>query len=78
MNSKLAQIIGMAFGLFQGKTDPVNFSLRQKIADNNMGHKSTPAHKMGLGGSGYTKASHEESKARRKMAAKSRKINRRK
>ncbi len=35
-------------------------------------------HFGGLRGTGYTRQIHEESKARRKMAAKSRRINRRK
>jgi 50S ribosomal subunit-associated GTPase HflX len=52
---------------------------RQRVvANNRMGHTSTRGRHYGLRGMGYTKASHEESKARRKMAAQSRKINRRK
>ena len=39
------------------------------------GHKPTESHRSGLGGRGYTKADKEESKTRRKMAAKSRHIN---
>lgn len=48
---------------------------RREREANNLGHRATPAHKLGLGGMGYTKASHAESKKRRKISAKSRKIN---
>jgi hypothetical protein len=54
-----------------------NFLKRKKITDSRSGHKPTPAHHRGLRGVGITRSSHEESKARRKMAARSRAINRR-
>lgn len=52
------------------------FEEQQRRFDNRIGHKSTPCTHPKNKGRGITKASHEESKARRKMAAKSRKINR--
>jgi hypothetical protein len=43
-----------------------------------MGHESTPPHGHRLRGHGFTRKDKEESKVKRKMAAKSRAINRRK
>jgi hypothetical protein len=77
--NKVAALFASVFGLLANDPTADDFHAaeqRRLREGNNLGHKGTPAHRRGLGGTGYTKAIHEESKKRRVMAAKSRRINR--
>ena len=61
--------------------EQVNINLKRgQSYENRFGHKPTPQKHYGKGGRGFTKSAHDEVKvkARRKIAAKSRRINRRK
>jgi hypothetical protein len=61
--------------------EQVNTNLKRRQSyENRMGHKPTPQKHSGKRGRGFTKSAHDDrkAKARRKIAAKSRRINRRK
>lgn len=75
MNHNFATILA-AFGI--GPKPIVSHAeqeRRRAREQSNLGHRPTPSRFAKKRGMGYTRASHEESKSHRKMAAKSRHIN---